>query len=103
MDWPLALVVGRLATSTASVIPLGAVQVREEAKVCEVTTMVPGIERLMLGVACVLALAVVCPSSASTGPLVSTPEKLWIPPTAWLNAESVHVYEVGSLPPSVLR
>ncbi|HEX9833053.1 MAG TPA: hypothetical protein VGA66_08225 [Mycobacterium sp.] len=45
----------------------------------------------MLGVACDVPFAVVCPFSTSIGFEVSIPEKLWMPPTAYVFPVTVHL------------
>src|SRR3990172_442298 len=80
-DWPLALLGAGVATSNDSVMPAGGVQVRDDANVCALTTIVFATVVVTLGVACDVPLAVACPFCTSIGVVVSTPEKLWIPPT----------------------
>jgi hypothetical protein len=76
--------------SNDSVIPLGGVQLFEDAKACEVTTIALASVVVTLGVACVVLEAVVWPFSMSIGLAVSTPEKAWIPPTVKLEPPTVH-------------
>src|SRR6266850_4710526 len=70
-----------LGLSNDSVMPLGGVQLLEEAKACEVTSMAFATAVVMLGVACVVAEGVIWPFSRWIGFAVSTPVKPWTPPT----------------------
>jgi len=62
-------------------MPEGGVQLDEEAKACEVTSIAFATVGVTLGVACVSAEAVLWPFSMWIGFAVSTPVKPWMPPT----------------------
>ena len=79
-----------LATSTASVMPAGGVQVAALLKEWEVTSMVLATMVLTLRVECVKPLRVFWPFSTLMGAAVSTPEKVWIPPADPVEVEKVH-------------
>jgi hypothetical protein len=72
-------------------MPPGAVHVREDENVCEVTSIVFATVVMTLGVACAVPLGVVCPFSTSIGLAVSTLKNVWIPPADPVDAENVHV------------
>jgi hypothetical protein len=72
-------------------MPEGGVHVAALLKACEVTSISFAAVVVMLGAACVRLLAVVWPSSTSTGVVLSTPENVWMPPTAPVLVLIVHV------------
>src|SRR5688500_11464224 len=83
MAWPAEVGVAGVAISNPSVMPEGGFQLAAEEKVCEVTSMVFATVVLTLGVGWLSECDVVRPFSTLIGLAASTPEKLWIPPTAW--------------------
>ena len=72
-------------------MPAGEVHVAELAKACDVTIIASATVVVTLDVACERPLAVLPPVSTSIGVTLSTPMKVWIPPTAPVFAEIVHV------------
>ena len=85
-----------LATSNASVIPAGGVQVAPEANAWAVTSIVLATVVVTLGVACESELAVACPFSTSTRVVVSTPLNELIPPADPVEDENVQVCDADS-------
>jgi hypothetical protein len=75
--------------SKLSVMPEGGFQLAAEEKVCEVTSTVFATVVLTLGVGWVSAPGVVRPFSTLSGLAALTPEKLWMPPTEWVDPPSV--------------
>ena len=71
-------------------MPLGGVQLLEEAKACEATSIEFATVVLMLGVACVVADGVLWPFSTWIGLAGSTPVKPWTPPTLKLAPLTLH-------------
>jgi hypothetical protein len=91
IDSPATLGTARVAVSNASVIPPGGVHVAELANACDVTSIALATVVVTLGAACERPLTVLTPASMSIGATVSTPMNDWIPPTAPVFAEIVHV------------